>query len=147
MGTRPTAVHGGWGKWGPMSGCSRSCGGGLKFAERECDNPPPANKGRYCIGERKKLAICNTMVNSTVFLCESTRVWCRFDFISSLPFFFFPFPFLLDPSLSSTLLCSLLFPIVYGILFLISSIRFFLYIFSCLGREKIFDYSVKQNFR
>ncbi|XP_033312018.1 A disintegrin and metalloproteinase with thrombospondin motifs 12-like [Bombus bifarius] len=61
MGTRPTAVHGGWGKWGPMSGCSRSCGGGLKFAERECDNPPPANKGRYCIGERKKLAICNTM--------------------------------------------------------------------------------------
>lgn len=72
MGTRPTAVHGGWGKWGPMSGCSRSCGGGLKFAERECDNPPPANKGRYCIGERKKLAICNTMVNSTVFLCEST---------------------------------------------------------------------------
>lgn len=66
------------------------------------------------------------------------RVWCRFDFISSLPFSF-PFPFLLDPSLSSTLLCSLLFPIVYGILFLTSSIRFFLYIFPCLGREKIFD--------
>ncbi|XP_034196359.2 A disintegrin and metalloproteinase with thrombospondin motifs 7 isoform X1 [Osmia lignaria lignaria] len=60
MGTRPTAVHGGWGKWGPAGSCSRTCGGGLKFTERECDNPPPANGGRYCIGERKKVAICNT---------------------------------------------------------------------------------------
>ena len=68
MGTRPAAVHGGWGKWGPMSSCSRTCGGGLRHAERECDNPPPANNGRYCIGERKKFTLCNTMVNSTVFL-------------------------------------------------------------------------------
>ncbi|XP_061932556.1 A disintegrin and metalloproteinase with thrombospondin motifs 12-like isoform X2 [Apis cerana] len=60
MGARPAAVHGGWGKWGPMSSCSRTCGGGLKYAERECDNPQPANKGKYCIGERKKLTICNT---------------------------------------------------------------------------------------
>ncbi|XP_017767754.1 PREDICTED: A disintegrin and metalloproteinase with thrombospondin motifs 7-like [Eufriesea mexicana] len=61
MGTRPKAVNGGWGQWGPMGTCSRTCGGGLKYAERECDNPPPANKGRYCIGERRRLAICNTV--------------------------------------------------------------------------------------
>ncbi|XP_078052164.1 A disintegrin and metalloproteinase with thrombospondin motifs 12 [Augochlora pura] len=60
MGTRPKAVHGGWGEWGPMSKCSRTCGGGLKSAERECNKPYPSNGGRYCIGERKKLAICNT---------------------------------------------------------------------------------------
>ncbi|XP_043523345.1 A disintegrin and metalloproteinase with thrombospondin motifs 7-like [Frieseomelitta varia] len=61
IGTRPAAVHGGWGKWGPMNSCSRTCGGGLKYAERECDNPPPANNGRYCLGERKRFTLCNTM--------------------------------------------------------------------------------------
>ncbi|XP_011645843.1 A disintegrin and metalloproteinase with thrombospondin motifs 12-like [Pogonomyrmex barbatus] len=60
MGTRPAAVHGGWGKWGPMGSCSRTCGGGLKYSERECDNPVPANSGRYCIGERRRLFTCNT---------------------------------------------------------------------------------------
>ncbi|XP_012140614.1 A disintegrin and metalloproteinase with thrombospondin motifs 7 isoform X2 [Megachile rotundata] len=60
IGTRPTAVHGGWGKWGPAGSCSRTCGGGIKVAERECDNPPPANGGRYCMGERKRLTACNT---------------------------------------------------------------------------------------
>lgn len=65
MGTRPAAVHGGWGEWGPLSSCSRTCGGGLKFSERECDRPVPANSGRYCIGERKRLFTCNTTVNRT----------------------------------------------------------------------------------
>ncbi|XP_076766964.1 A disintegrin and metalloproteinase with thrombospondin motifs 12 [Xylocopa sonorina] len=60
IGTRPTAIHGRWGRWGPMSDCSRTCGAGLSYAERECDNPPPSNGGRYCIGERKRLSICNT---------------------------------------------------------------------------------------
>ncbi|XP_071564717.1 A disintegrin and metalloproteinase with thrombospondin motifs 7 [Temnothorax nylanderi] len=60
MGTRPAAVHGGWGDWGPMGPCSRSCGGGLKYSERECDRPVPANRGRYCIGERRRLFTCNT---------------------------------------------------------------------------------------
>ncbi|KAG5335616.1 ATS7 metalloproteinase, partial [Acromyrmex heyeri] len=60
MGTRPAAVHGGWGEWGPMGPCSRTCGGGLKYSERECDRPVPENRGRYCIGERRKLFTCNT---------------------------------------------------------------------------------------
>ncbi|XP_020300352.1 A disintegrin and metalloproteinase with thrombospondin motifs 7-like isoform X2 [Pseudomyrmex gracilis] len=60
MGTRPAAVHGGWGDWGPLGPCTRTCGGGLKYSERECDRPVPANGGRYCIGERKKLFTCNT---------------------------------------------------------------------------------------
>jgi len=63
MGTRPAAVHGGWGEWGPMGSCSRTCGGGLKYSERECDRPEPANRGRYCIGERRRLFTCNTTVN------------------------------------------------------------------------------------
>lgn len=65
MGTRPAALHGGWGEWGPVGACSRTCGGGLKYSERECDRPIPANSGRYCVGERKRLFTCNTMVNYT----------------------------------------------------------------------------------
>ncbi|XP_046835691.1 A disintegrin and metalloproteinase with thrombospondin motifs 12-like isoform X1 [Vespa crabro] len=60
IGSRPAAVNGGWGAWGPMSSCSRTCGGGVKYSERECDKPVPANGGRYCIGERKKFSTCNT---------------------------------------------------------------------------------------
>ncbi|XP_076647153.1 A disintegrin and metalloproteinase with thrombospondin motifs 7 [Halictus rubicundus] len=60
MGVRPKAVHGGWGAWSPAGSCSRTCGGGLKFSERECNKPTPANGGRYCIGERRKVIMCNT---------------------------------------------------------------------------------------
>ncbi|XP_011305247.1 A disintegrin and metalloproteinase with thrombospondin motifs 12-like [Fopius arisanus] len=60
MGSRPASVHGGWGDWGSQSACSRTCGGGVKVTERECNKPPPSNGGRYCIGERKKITICNT---------------------------------------------------------------------------------------
>ncbi|XP_034943179.1 A disintegrin and metalloproteinase with thrombospondin motifs 20-like [Chelonus insularis] len=60
MGTRPEAIHGGWGEWGSKSKCSRTCGGGILVTERECDNPQPSNGGRYCIGERKKINMCNT---------------------------------------------------------------------------------------
>ncbi|XP_019886765.2 A disintegrin and metalloproteinase with thrombospondin motifs 7 [Ooceraea biroi] len=61
VGTRPAARDGGWGAWGPVGECSRTCGGGVKYSERECDQPTPANGGRYCIGERKKIFTCNTM--------------------------------------------------------------------------------------
>ncbi|XP_053976514.1 A disintegrin and metalloproteinase with thrombospondin motifs 7-like [Hylaeus volcanicus] len=67
MGSRPKAVHGGWGSWGPMSSCSRTCGGGVKYAERECDHPVPSNGGRYCIGARKKILTCNTQA------CDPTK--------------------------------------------------------------------------
>ncbi|XP_076665038.1 A disintegrin and metalloproteinase with thrombospondin motifs 7-like [Andrena cerasifolii] len=59
-GSRPAAVNGGWGAWGPLSACSRTCGGGIKVSERECDKPIPANGGRYCLGERRKITFCNT---------------------------------------------------------------------------------------
>ena len=63
MGERPAAINGGWGDWGQWSQCSRTCGGGLSTLERECDNPVPENKGRYCLGERRKYKICNSKVS------------------------------------------------------------------------------------
>ncbi|XP_003375792.1 putative thrombospondin type 1 domain protein [Trichinella spiralis] len=34
-----TAVDGAWGEWKAWSECSRTCGGGIKRARRECDSP------------------------------------------------------------------------------------------------------------
>uniref|UniRef100_H3DAM2 ADAM metallopeptidase with thrombospondin type 1 motif 5 n=1 Tax=Tetraodon nigroviridis TaxID=99883 RepID=H3DAM2_TETNG len=51
--------HGSWSSWGPWGSCSRTCGGGLQFAQRLCNNPPPRNNGRYCTGKRAIYRSCN----------------------------------------------------------------------------------------
>lgn len=52
-------VDGGWAKWAPYGPCSRSCGGGVQLARRECTDPVPANGGSYCEGIRVKYRSCN----------------------------------------------------------------------------------------
>ena len=37
--TGPAPIHGWWTEWGAWSGCTRSCGGGIKTRTRECNNP------------------------------------------------------------------------------------------------------------
>ncbi|XP_072548323.1 A disintegrin and metalloproteinase with thrombospondin motifs 8 [Salminus brasiliensis] len=61
------SVDGGWGKWGPWQQCSRSCGGGVMFSLRECDQPAPQNGGSYCEGQRVQYQSCNTQA------CESNH--------------------------------------------------------------------------
>ncbi|KAB5522486.1 hypothetical protein PHYPO_G00160040 [Pangasianodon hypophthalmus] len=56
--TRPK-VDGKWGKWGTFGPCSRTCGGGVQLAKRECSNPVPDNGGKYCQGVRVKYRSCN----------------------------------------------------------------------------------------
>uniref|UniRef100_A0A8C9Z4I2 ADAM metallopeptidase with thrombospondin type 1 motif 5 n=1 Tax=Sander lucioperca TaxID=283035 RepID=A0A8C9Z4I2_SANLU len=51
--------HGSWSSWGPWGACSRTCGGGVQFAQRLCNNPPPRNNGRYCTGKRAIYRSCN----------------------------------------------------------------------------------------
>ncbi|XP_030827982.1 A disintegrin and metalloproteinase with thrombospondin motifs 9 [Strongylocentrotus purpuratus] len=53
-------IDGQWGKWGEYSECSRTCGGGVKEAMRNCDNPAPGNGGKYCIGRRLRFRSCST---------------------------------------------------------------------------------------
>ncbi|XP_054159564.1 A disintegrin and metalloproteinase with thrombospondin motifs 7-like [Oppia nitens] len=60
IGERPPAIDGEWGPWSNWSDCSRECGAGVMYSERECNNPLPSNGGRYCIGERKRYKVCNT---------------------------------------------------------------------------------------
>uniref|UniRef100_A0A8C6PZU4 ADAM metallopeptidase with thrombospondin type 1 motif 5 n=1 Tax=Nothobranchius furzeri TaxID=105023 RepID=A0A8C6PZU4_NOTFU len=51
--------HGSWSSWGSWGQCSRTCGGGVQFAQRLCNNPPPRNNGRYCTGKRAIYRSCN----------------------------------------------------------------------------------------
>ncbi|XP_026780355.2 A disintegrin and metalloproteinase with thrombospondin motifs 8 isoform X2 [Pangasianodon hypophthalmus] len=60
-------VDGGWGEWGAWKPCSRSCGGGVMFSYRECDQPAPQNRGKYCEGQRVQYSSCNTQA------CETTH--------------------------------------------------------------------------
>ncbi|XP_006871003.1 PREDICTED: A disintegrin and metalloproteinase with thrombospondin motifs 7 [Chrysochloris asiatica] len=59
VGFRPEAVDGGWSGWSAWSVCSRSCGVGVQNAERQCTQPVPKYKGKYCVGERKRFRLCN----------------------------------------------------------------------------------------
>uniref|UniRef100_A0A1A8IWL5 ADAM metallopeptidase with thrombospondin type 1 motif, 2 n=1 Tax=Nothobranchius kuhntae TaxID=321403 RepID=A0A1A8IWL5_NOTKU len=51
---------GNWGSWSEYGQCSRTCGGGVQFRTRSCDNPSPANGGRTCIGATQQFQMCNT---------------------------------------------------------------------------------------
>ncbi|XP_076358659.1 properdin-like isoform X2 [Tachypleus tridentatus] len=41
-------IHGGWGQWQEWSECPVTCGTGVHFRKRLCDNPKPALGGRIC---------------------------------------------------------------------------------------------------
>ncbi|KAG7221757.1 hypothetical protein INR49_029140, partial [Caranx melampygus] len=59
FGLYPESVNGGWASWSEWSTCSRTCGAGVQSAQRDCDNPVPKNRGKYCLGERRRYKICN----------------------------------------------------------------------------------------
>ncbi|XP_074650847.1 A disintegrin and metalloproteinase with thrombospondin motifs 6-like [Tubulanus polymorphus] len=73
MGERPQAIDGEWSEWSEWTPCTRTCGGGVKFAERHCNNPPPSSGGKYCLGERKRFKLCN------IEACDEKDVSFRFQ--------------------------------------------------------------------
>uniref|UniRef100_A0A8C7FJC1 A disintegrin and metalloproteinase with thrombospondin motifs 2-like n=1 Tax=Oncorhynchus kisutch TaxID=8019 RepID=A0A8C7FJC1_ONCKI len=50
---------GGWDMWSQFGSCTRTCGGGVQFRTRECNNPRPANGGRTCLGTNDQFQLCN----------------------------------------------------------------------------------------
>ncbi|XP_008403161.1 A disintegrin and metalloproteinase with thrombospondin motifs 17 [Poecilia reticulata] len=44
----PQHVDGDWSPWSQWSMCSRTCGTGVQFRQRKCDNPPPGPDGQHC---------------------------------------------------------------------------------------------------
>ncbi|XP_073239582.1 properdin-like isoform X2 [Porites lutea] len=51
-------VDGQWGPWGEWTLCSKSCGIGESKRQRFCNNPPPQNDGRPCIGNSEETRRC-----------------------------------------------------------------------------------------
>ncbi|KAM4602953.1 A disintegrin and metalloproteinase with thrombospondin motifs 7 [Polymixia lowei] len=61
VGYQSESVNGGWASWSAWSACSRTCGAGVQNAQRDCVNPVPKYGGKYCLGERRRYRICNTV--------------------------------------------------------------------------------------
>ncbi|XP_016524614.1 A disintegrin and metalloproteinase with thrombospondin motifs 3 isoform X3 [Poecilia formosa] len=53
-------VDGAWGSWSKFGSCSRSCGTGVRFRTRQCNNPAPSNAGQDCPGVNYEYQLCNT---------------------------------------------------------------------------------------
>uniref|UniRef100_A0AAQ5YVN1 ADAM metallopeptidase with thrombospondin type 1 motif, 3 n=1 Tax=Amphiprion ocellaris TaxID=80972 RepID=A0AAQ5YVN1_AMPOC len=51
---------GSWGSWSKYGSCSRSCGTGVRFRTRQCNNPAPSNSGQDCPGVNYEYQLCNT---------------------------------------------------------------------------------------
>ncbi|XP_060739607.1 A disintegrin and metalloproteinase with thrombospondin motifs 3 [Tachysurus vachellii] len=51
---------GAWGLWTKYGSCSRSCGTGVRFRTRQCNNPAPSNGGQDCPGVNYEFQLCNT---------------------------------------------------------------------------------------
>ncbi|XP_055001537.1 A disintegrin and metalloproteinase with thrombospondin motifs 18 isoform X1 [Sorex araneus] len=58
LGPRP--IHGQWSAWSKWTECSRTCGGGVQYQERHCNNPRPQYGGRFCPGLSRLYQLCNT---------------------------------------------------------------------------------------
>ncbi|XP_029953463.1 A disintegrin and metalloproteinase with thrombospondin motifs 14 [Salarias fasciatus] len=56
----PQGHDGSWGSWSKFGSCSRTCGGGVRSRNRQCNNPPPAYGGRDCPGSAFDYQMCNT---------------------------------------------------------------------------------------
>lgn len=50
---------GNWGSWSKLGSCSRTCGSGVRFRTRHCNNPAPANGGQDCPGVNYEYQLCN----------------------------------------------------------------------------------------
>uniref|UniRef100_A0A672LRR4 A disintegrin and metalloproteinase with thrombospondin motifs 3-like n=1 Tax=Sinocyclocheilus grahami TaxID=75366 RepID=A0A672LRR4_SINGR len=50
---------GAWSAWSKYGSCSRSCGTGVRFRTRQCNNPAPSNGGQDCPGVNYEYQLCN----------------------------------------------------------------------------------------
>ncbi|KAG8593270.1 hypothetical protein GDO81_000775 [Engystomops pustulosus] len=58
--TNQVKQDGNWGAWTKFGSCSRTCGIGVRFRTRQCNNPMPVNGGQDCPGLNYEYQLCNT---------------------------------------------------------------------------------------
>ncbi|XP_075442138.1 A disintegrin and metalloproteinase with thrombospondin motifs 16 isoform X1 [Ascaphus truei] len=56
----PKPTDGQWSEWSAWSPCSRTCGGGVLYKERHCNNPRPSHGGKFCEGSSRSFKLCNS---------------------------------------------------------------------------------------
>ncbi|XP_071802833.1 hemicentin-1-like isoform X2 [Asterias amurensis] len=56
---RSCPVDGKFGPWTDWQPCSTTCGSGEQIRTRQCDNPPPQNFGRDCLGPSHHKRMCS----------------------------------------------------------------------------------------
>nr|XP_056711754.1 A disintegrin and metalloproteinase with thrombospondin motifs 3 [Euleptes europaea] len=57
--TNQLQQDGNWGAWTKFGSCSRTCGTGVRFRTRQCNNPMPVNGGQDCAGVNFEYQLCN----------------------------------------------------------------------------------------
>ncbi|XP_068696389.1 coadhesin-like [Montipora foliosa] len=62
--THTCAVDGHWSSWSAFGPCSKTCGGGVQYRKRTCNNPPPSGGGKNCHGPPHQSNSCNTQACS-----------------------------------------------------------------------------------
>ncbi|CAH1776061.1 unnamed protein product [Owenia fusiformis] len=67
-------VHGSWGDFGPWSKCTVTCGNGIEFSKRKCDNPMPMYGGDECLGNSVRIRNCT----SAISYCPVNGGWSEF---------------------------------------------------------------------
>ena len=77
-----TTVNGGWSAWTEWSQCPVTCGNGISTRTRTCDNPKPANGGRYCY---KKDATAQEMICAP-YPCPGTYILIILSINSALEY-------------------------------------------------------------
>ncbi|CAH1779016.1 unnamed protein product [Owenia fusiformis] len=55
----PKPIDGDWSDYGAYTPCTRTCGGGITYKERMCNQPKPQYGGKFCEGESREYKICN----------------------------------------------------------------------------------------
>ncbi|KAF2368770.1 Thrombospondin type-1 (TSP1) repeat [Trinorchestia longiramus] len=55
---RHNPQHGGWSSWTDWGPCSVTCGPGVSFRSRSCDNPMPRWGGKSCRGKKEEWRVC-----------------------------------------------------------------------------------------
>ena len=73
---------GAWAEWAQWGECSRTCGAGVAFRARSCDNPRPAYGGEPCYGDREQYRTCH--ISACRHLSDFRAEQCRnlFELIS-----------------------------------------------------------------
>ncbi|WAR22939.1 ATS6-like protein [Mya arenaria] len=75
-GYQPEVVDGGWSAWSGYSECSRTCGGGVMYQERFCNNPKPDHGGQFCVGDRVRYKSCNIKQNCSADSEDFRKMQC-----------------------------------------------------------------------